>query len=316
MLYTLEKMKCILYFARADREDGRLLLVHELSGSLVHGGQREEDDGEEQEGLGLGERDAGLHVELGEGPLAGHGLSDERGGKPELRHASDEQLVGLGEPDSRNSEELSGVEDGDGWVLKGSRGPVHGLLGVRDELSLAGRERGEEVEGGEAKNQGLGVEEREAGLDVELREGALAGQDLAHQRRSESQHGHASHEELVRLGEPEAHVPNDVLPGLEELSRNADLEGLRGRDGGRGGGLLGGRGLGLGPEAEGRGLPGGGRGGLARLLAAQPEAELLLRWSGSLGSGLLRWLRPQGLHALLCVGLGCGNSRACATACA
>merc|ERR1711990_1081741 len=181
-------------------------------------------------------------------------------------------------------------------VLEGARWPRGGLLDVGEELALARREGREEVEGGEAKDERLGVEERESGLDVKLSQGALAGEDLSDEGGRESEHGHPADEELVRLGEAESHGPDDVLLRLEELSGNPDDEALRCGDA-----LLWLGGL-LAAEAEDGAAALLWLGGL---LAAEAEAGLLLR-GGRLGRRLLPdggelqgAVHSQGVHVVV-----------------
>ena len=78
-----------------------LVIVDELSSAGVDGSHEEENDVEQNDGLNLPDGDACLEVKLGKGPLPGHDLTDDGSDKAELGHATDKQLVGLGEAEDR-----------------------------------------------------------------------------------------------------------------------------------------------------------------------------------------------------------------------
>lgn len=140
----------------------------EFTSAGIQGGQEEEDDVEEHEGLDLVDGHAGLDVQLGESPFAGDDLSDEREGEAQLGQPADEELVGLGKPEQwasffktqRRPDPFSGGDhgafDSRGWVV--------------DELAAVaeGSDGSEEGEEDEEEQQRLGLVDGNPSFQVQL----------------------------------------------------------------------------------------------------------------------------------------------------
>lgn len=152
-----------------DGGDGSVLFIrHELAGSRVQGGEKEEGDAEQNEGLELVDGNARLDVELRESSLPRYYLSDDGEGDPQLGQSANEELVCLRESEKRAT--LAEAQSRPQAFSRGDDGPLQTSRRIVDEPASVTQsaDGAEESEEDEEEEERLGLVDRDPRLQVQL----------------------------------------------------------------------------------------------------------------------------------------------------